>query len=238
MGNSFATISSIGPNGAVIHYEPEKDTALKMNNKEVYLLDSGGQYLDGTTDVTRTLHFTEPTAYQREMYTRVLLGNLDLERLIWSKSSRFTGSDMDVLARRPLWDVGEDYAHATGHGVGYFLCVHEDPIIICKHNDGIILTEGMCASNEPGFYKDGEFGIRIENVMMVVTDKARPDYYAWENLTILPYCRELIDTKFLQKKDIDFLNAFHKHVEEVLSKCLCEDDKLTREYLKKQCAPL
>ncbi len=129
MGPSFDTISSMGPNGAVIHYKPEKTTALKMNNKEIYLLDSGVQYLDGTTDITRTVHFggSEPTAEQKDRYTRVLLGVLDLERIVWPKGGPYSGADFDVLARRHLWNDGVDYKHGTGHGVGSFNCVHEGP---------------------------------------------------------------------------------------------------------------
>lgn len=127
VGPSFDTISSIGPNGAVIHYKPSKDTALKLSNKEVYLLDNGGQYYDGTTDITRTVHFTEPTAFQKEMYTRVLLGTLDLERVVWPSNSTIAGADLDVLARRRLWQVGRDFKHGTGHGIGSFMCVHEGP---------------------------------------------------------------------------------------------------------------
>lgn len=198
MGPSFDTISSIGPNGAVIHYKPEKDSALKLNNKEIYLLDSGGQYLDGTTDITRSVHFagTEPTAFQKEMYTRVLLGNLDLERVIWPNNTTISGADFDVLARRRLWEVGQDYRHGTGHGVGSFLCVHEGPQAISRHSKPK-LEEGMCVSNEPGFYKDGEFGIRIENVIMVVQHEKYADRYMFENLTVCPYTRELIDTSLL-----------------------------------------
>lgn len=129
MGPSFDTISSIGPNGAVIHYKPEKTTALKMNNKELYLLDSGVQYLDGTTDITRTVQFggCEPTAEQKRRYTQVLLGVLDLERAVWPKDGPYSGADFDTLARRHLWADGVDYKHGTGHGVGSFNCVHEGP---------------------------------------------------------------------------------------------------------------
>mmetsp|Transcript_1069 Transcript_1069/g.1080 ORF Transcript_1069/g.1080 Transcript_1069/m.1080 type:complete len:183 (+) Transcript_1069:960-1508(+) len=128
-GPSFDTISSIGPNGAVIHYKPEQGTALKLTNKDIYLLDSGGQYLDGTTDITRSVHFNgvEPTAFQKEMYTRVLLGVLDVERVVWPMKSTYSGSDFDILARRRIFQAGLDYKHGTGHGVGSFLCVHEGP---------------------------------------------------------------------------------------------------------------
>jgi Xaa-Pro aminopeptidase len=128
-GPSFETISSIGPNGAIIHYKPEEDDNSKLNNDEIYLLDSGGQYLDGTTDITRTTHFggKAPTAFQKEAYTRVLLGVIDLENAVWPKGRGFAGKDFDILARRHLFTAGLDYNHGTGHGIGSMLCVHEGP---------------------------------------------------------------------------------------------------------------
>lgn len=126
---SFDSISSIGANGAVIHYKPEKETCMKLNADELYLLDSGGQYLDGTTDITRTAHFggKAPTDFQRESYTRVLLGTLEIEQIVWPSNTTISGADMDILARRNLWSVGLDYKHGTGHGVGSYLNVHEGP---------------------------------------------------------------------------------------------------------------
>jgi len=168
-GPSFESISSIGANAAIIHYAPPKEGAEKLNNDEIYLLDSGGQYLDGTTDITRTAHFSgskAPTAFQKEAYTRVLLGVLDLERIVWPSTSAISGADMDILARRHLWAVGLDFKHGTGHGVGSYLNVHEGPQNISRYNK-VKLVEGHCVSDEPGYYKDGEFGIRIENVIMV-----------------------------------------------------------------------
>jgi Xaa-Pro aminopeptidase len=209
-GPSFDTISSTGPNGAVIHYKPAKDTALRLNLNEVYLLDNGGQYLDGTTDITRTVHFggTEPTAFQKEMYTRVLLGNLDLERLIWPSNSTFAGLDFDAFARRRIWEVGLDYKHGTGHGVGSFLCVHEGPHGTSRGNK-VKFEEGMCVSNEPGYYHDGEFGIRIENINMIQKHPKYADRFYFENLTVHPYCRELIDKSLLSQDDIKFIDTFH-----------------------------
>ena len=137
-GPSFASISSIGSNGAVIHYHPEKETARPLNNKEIYLLDSGGQYLDGTTDITRTAHFggmNAATDFQKEAYTRVLMGVLDVERVVWPKDNSrggIAGLDIDCLARKHLWEVGLDYGHGTGHGVGSMLNVHEGPIGISR----------------------------------------------------------------------------------------------------------
>ena len=200
IGPSFDTISSIGPNGAVIHYSPEKDTAMKMNGREIYLLDSGGQYLDGTTDITRTVHFsgegTKPTDEQKDRYTRVLLGVLDVERVIWPKNGPYCGADFDILARRHLFAAGLNFNHGTGHGVGHFNGVHEGPHGINRRTQAKFEV-GVCVSDEPGYYKDGEYGIRIENVVMVVDHPKFEDRLMFENLTVLPYARELIDVSLL-----------------------------------------
>jgi len=168
LGPSFDSISSIGANGAVIHYKPDEETALPLNNDEIYLLDSGGQYMDGTTDITRTAHFGGkcPTAFQKEAYTRVLMGTLDVATAVWPSDSDYAGKDFDFLARRHLYEGGLDFKHGTGHGVGSTLCVHEGPIGIARSYN-TKFEEGMCVSDEPGYYEDGQFGIRIENVIMV-----------------------------------------------------------------------
>ena len=237
-GPSFDTISSIGPNGAVIHYKPEQDTCLPINNREIYLLDSGGQYLDGTCDITRTTQFggCEPTAFQKEAYTRVLLGNLDLERVVWPQNTTISGGDMDILARKNLWEVGLDYKHGTGHGVGSFLCVHEGPYGVSRGYKKKWI-EGMCTSNEPGFYKDGEFGIRIENVIMCVKHPEHEGYYKWENLTVAPYARMLIDKDLLSPRDVRFIDAYHARCLEALTPML-EDDARALDYVRRACAPL
>jgi Xaa-Pro aminopeptidase len=209
-----------------------------LNNDEIYLLDSGGQYLDGTTDITRTAHFggKEPTAFQKEAYTRVLLGNLELERIVWPKGAKFAGKDFDILARKYLFEVGLDYKHGTGHGVGSLLCVHEGPIGISRRSE-VELIEGMCVSDEPGFYQDGEFGIRIENVIMVKQHEKYPDRLFFENLTMGPYCRELIDKSIMQQDMIDYINKFHEKCLEKLTPLL-QNDARALEYVKRQCAPL
>lgn len=235
---SFETISSIGPNGAVIHYAPTKEIALKLNNDEIYLLDSGGQYCDGTTDVTRTSHFggKAPTAFQKEAYTRVLLGVLDLERVVWPSTSTIAGGDMDILARKNLWAAGLDYGHGTGHGVGSFLYVHEGPQGIGRYSK-VKLVEGMCVSDEPGYYHDGEFGIRIENIIMVQKHPVHKDFYYWENLTVAPYCRDLIDMNLLSPDTVKFIDDFHQVCLKKLSPFM-EDDARALDYLKRLCAPL
>lgn len=150
LGLSFETISSVGPNAAVVHYKPEPETALKLEVSKIYLLDSGGQYWDGTTDITRTHHFGEPTADEKDAYTRVLLGNLDLERVVFPANSKYSGADFDVLARRWLWEVALDFGHGTGHGVGYCLNVHEGPHGISKYRT-FPLQEGMFVSDGKAF---------------------------------------------------------------------------------------
>ena len=210
-GPSFPSISSIGPNGAVIHYEPEEQTALKLNNSEIYLLDSGGQYLDGTTDITRTTQFDaqEITDFQREAYTRVLKGVLDLERVVWPANSRIAGGDMDILARRTLYAAGLDYAHGTGHGVGTYAFCHEGPIGV-NYGETVEFKPGHCVSDEPGYYKDGEFGIRIENVIMCQKHPKFADFLCWENLTVAPYSRNLIDKSILDPDTIAYIDNFHQ----------------------------
>lgn len=237
-GASFDTISSIGPNGAVIHYKPEKDTALKLNNNEIYLLDSGGQYLDGTTDITRCGHFggQAPTAFQKEAYTRVLLGTLEVERLVWPADSAQAGMHMDVLARRNLWAVGLDFKHGTGHGVGHYLNVHEGPCGISRVNK-TILKPGMCVSDEPGFYKDGEFGIRIENVIICQKHETLEGFLCWENMTTAPYCRDLIDLNLLSPDMRAYIDKFHAKVLDKLTPLL-QDDARALKYVQRMCAPL
>lgn len=235
---SFDTISSIGPNGAVIHYKPDEETAMKLNNDEIYLLDSGGQYLDGTTDITRTVHFggKHPTHFQKEAYTRILIGVLDIERIVWPSNTTISGADMDILARRSLWSAGLDFKHGTGHGVGSYLNVHEGPQGISRANR-VKLLEGMCVSDEPGYYQDGEFGIRIENVILCRKHPQHANHYMWENLTVAPYCRELIDVNLLSPADIKYINEFHHKCETLLTPLL-HDDPLALHYMQRQCAPL
>lgn len=154
------TISGGGPNGAVIHYHPTKTNSSIVTKDMVHLVDSGGQYLDGTTDVTRAFHFGNPTAEEKASFTRVLLGNLDIERMRWPKSIKMTGTELDVLARRHLWANGQDFMHGTGHGVGYFGGVHEGPLGISKYNR-VVFEPNMIVTNEPGYYEPGKYGIRI-----------------------------------------------------------------------------
>lgn len=235
VGLSFDTISASGPNAAVIHYKPEADTATKLEKSQIYLLDSGGQYWDGTTDITRTVHFGQPTDAEQDANTRVLLGNLDLERLIWPASSQLAGADMDLLARRRLWEVGFDYNHGTGHGVGYFLNVHEGPQSMSKHSK-VILKPGMNVTDEPGYYEAGAFGIRIENVLFVQENGSN---YHFENVTIAPYDRALIKHSLLSQFDFDYIDAYHVKVWDLLSpKLEALGDALALNWLREQTKPL
>ena len=230
MGLSFDTILSTGANGAIIHYSPSKEDSSILNLKEMILCDSGGHYLDGTTDTTRTMHFTEPTAFQREMYTRVLKGNLDMERVKVPNKNRHTQRDIDVLARAPLWEVGLDYNHGTGHGVGHFLNVHEGPY-------GKPWKAGMTYTDEPGYYKDGEFGIRIENLLIMQKDPQIEDFLSFENVTKFPYCRKLIDTKFLSPNDVEYINKYHETVRNELSPLL-QNEEMALKYIQKETEPI
>ncbi|XP_057615855.1 xaa-Pro aminopeptidase 2 isoform X2 [Chionomys nivalis] len=171
-GPSFETISASGLNAALAHYSPTKELHRKLSSDEMYLVDSGGQYWDGTTDITRTVHWGTPTAFQKEAYTRVLMGNIDLSRIIFPAAT--SGRMLDVLARKALWEVGLNYGHGTGHGIGNFLCVHEWPVGFQLSN--IAMNKGMFTSIEPGYYQDGEFGIRLEDVALVVEAKTKLQY--------------------------------------------------------------
>ncbi|KAK7963741.1 Xaa-Pro aminopeptidase P [Apiospora saccharicola] len=217
VGLSFDTISSTGANAAVIHYKPEKGACATIDPNAIYLCDSGAQYLDGTTDTTRTLHFGTPTAEEIEAYTLVLKGNIALDKAVFPKGT--TGFALDCLARQHLWNLGLDYRHGTGHGVGSFLNVHEGPIGIGTRVQfaEVALAPGNVISNEPGFYKDESFGIRIENVIMVREVKTKHSFgdkpwLGFEHVTMVPYCRRLIDTSLLTEGEIAWLNAYNAEV--------------------------
>lgn len=241
VGLSFDTISSTGPNAAVIHYKPEPGNCSTIDPSKVYLCDSGAQYLDGTTDTTRTLHFGEPTAAEIEAYTLVLKGNIGLEQAVFPKGT--SGFALDTLARQYLWQYGLEYRHGTGHGVGSFLNVHEGPIGIgtrIQYSE-VPLSIGNVISDEPGYYEDGNFGIRIENVIMVKEVKTKHNfgdkpYYGFEHVTMVPMCRKLIDVTLLSDKERHWLTDYHK---EVLEKTLpfFEEDEMSRTWLERECGP-
>ena len=242
MGLSFDTISSTGPNAAVIHYKPEKGACSVIHPKKVYLCDSGAQYLDGTTDTTRTLHFGEPTEMEKKAYTLVLKGHIALELVRFPKGT--SGFAIDALARQFLWSEGLDYRHGTGHGVGSFLNVHEGPIGIGTRKEyaDIPLSVGNVISNEPGYYEDGNFGIRIENMIIVKEAETKHNfgdkgYLGFERVTMVPHCRKLIDLSLLTDVEKKYINEYHKEVFDKTSKFF-ENDGLTMEWLKRETAPL
>ncbi|XP_041502668.1 xaa-Pro aminopeptidase 2-like [Microtus oregoni] len=211
-GPSFETISASGLNAALAHYSPTKELHRKLSSDEMYLVDSGGQYWDGTTDITRTVHWGTPTAFQKEAYTRVLMGNIDLSRIIFPAAT--SGRVLDTLARKALWEVGLNYGHGTGHGIGNFLCVHEWPVGFQSSN--IAMNKGMFTSIEPGYYQDGEFGIRLEDVALVVEAKTKYPgaYLTFEVVSFVPYDRNLIDVSLLSPEQLQYLNRYYQTIRE------------------------
>jgi len=234
--DSFDTIAGFGPHGAIVHYRATQETAIALAKGNLLLVDSGGQYPDGTTDVTRTMAIGEPTDEHRRAYTLVLKGHIALARATFPKGT--TGSQLDGLARYALWQQGLDYDHGTGHGVGSYLGVHEGPQRISKSPSRVALEPGMILSNEPGYYKEGAYGIRIENLVHVVE---RPDlsreckFLGFENLTMVPLERRLIDTALLSPEECAWVDEYHQGVYERLQPELPAE---VAEWLKLQTKPL
>ncbi|HEU0310646.1 MAG TPA: aminopeptidase P family protein, partial [Sphingomicrobium sp.] len=212
---SFDTISAFGPNGALPHYKGTVETNLPFTPGTLYLVDSGGQYQDGTTDITRTVPIGEPTAEMIDRFTRVLQGHIAIATALFPKGTR--GSQLDSFARRALWEAGCDYAHGTGHGVGAFLAVHEGPQRISPVGSSQAggdepLQPGMIISNEPGYYKQGKYGIRIENLVLVVEKPVSggdKETLGFETLTFVPIERKLIDASMLSDRELGWLNDYH-----------------------------
>lgn len=222
---SFPTISAAGPNGAIVHYRATEETNRRIEPGSLYLVDSGAQYLDGTTDITRTVAIGTPTVEQRERYTRVLKGHIALATARFPQGT--SGSQLDALARGPLWDVGLDYDHGTGHGVGSYLAVHEGPQRISKSPHAVPLRPGMILSNEPGYYKTGEYGIRIENLVVVSPCSefagADRDWLAFETLTLVPFDVNLIEPSLLSCSETEWVNAYHARVCDTLTPLVDSD---------------
>jgi Xaa-Pro aminopeptidase len=219
---SFDTVAGSGPNGALAHYNVSQASNRTLQAGDLMVLDSGGQYLDGTTDITRTLPVGQPGEEERTAYTRVLQGMIAMSRVRWPKG--LAGRDLDVLARYPLWLADQDYGHGTGHGVGVHLCVHEGPQKLSRASD-VPLDPGMIVSNEPGFYREGAFGIRIEN--LVVVREAEPlstgdatGKLDFETITFAPIDTGLIVTEMLSTGERDWLNAYHMACREKLMPAL------------------
>ncbi|KAE9568204.1 putative Xaa-Pro aminopeptidase P [Colletotrichum fructicola] len=242
VGLSFDTISSTGANAAVIHYKPERGACSVIDPNAIYLCDSGAQFLDGTTDTTRTLHFGQPTEAEKLAYTLVLKGNIALDTAIFPKGT--TGFALDCLARQHLWREGLDYRHGTGHGVGSYLNVHEGPIGIGTRVQfaEVALAPGNVVSIEPGFYEDGSYGIRIENVAMVTEVKTKHSfgdkpYLGFEHVTMVPYCQNLIEPSLLTAEEKKWLNA---HNADIFQKTrdFFAHDPLTLAWLTRETQPL
>lgn len=238
---SFDTISGTGPNGAIPHYKVTEESSLAVEPGHLYLVDSGGQYEDGTTDVTRVIPVGEPTQEMRDRFTRVLKGHIAIATAVFPAGT--TGGQIDAFARRPLWEVGCDYGHGTGHGVGAYLSVHEGPQRIAAPNypgggPAEPLRAGMFLSNEPGYYKAGEFGIRIENLVLVV-EKDIPGAEAvmlgFETLTFAPIERSLIEPGLLTEDERRWLDAYHARVLEILGPQLSPEERV---WLEGKCRPI
>jgi Xaa-Pro aminopeptidase len=224
-GLSFATIAGFGPNGAIVHYRSTPATNRPLAAGGLLLLDSGAQYSDGTTDVTRTILIGPPEnagAEQRRRYTQVLKGNIAVSRAVFPEGT--SGSQLDALARMALWADGVDYEHGTGHGVGCYLSVHEGPQRISKAGNSVALRPGMVLSNEPGYYKTGHYGIRIETLLAVVRVEAplgsEKSLLGFEVLTLAPFDRALIDRSLLTMEEVDWVNAYHARVAQAIGPLL------------------
>lgn len=237
-GLSFPTIAGAGPNGAIVHYRSSPQTNRALEAGQLFLLDSGAQYLDGTTDVTRTVAVGAPSAEHRQRFTLVLKGHVAIATALFPEGT--TGNQLDVLARRALWAHGLDYDHGTGHGVGAYLSVHEGPQRISKVGTGAVpLRAGMIVSNEPGYYKAGAYGIRIEALVAVEERPVPPDgerpLLGFETLTLVPIDRRLIDPVLLDDGERAWIDAYHARVWAELAPLL---DAPTRAWLEQACAPL
>ncbi|XP_056168400.1 aminopeptidase P2-like isoform X4 [Syzygium oleosum] len=236
---SFDTISGSGANGAIIHYKPEPGSCSVLDVEKLFLLDSGAQYVDGTTDITRTVHFGEPTPRQKECFTRVLQGHIALDQAVFPENT--PGFVLDAFARSSLWKIGLDYRHGTGHGVGAALNVHEGPQSISfRYGNLTSLQKGMVVSNEPGYYEDHAFGIRIENLLTVV-EMNTPNrfggvgYLGFEKLTFVPIQMKMVDSALLSSAEINWLNDYHAQVWEKVSPLL---DGSARQWLWDNTRPL
>lgn len=223
---SFGSISGSGPNGALPHYRVSKKSNRKIKSGEIYLIDSGGQYLDGTTDVTRTIIVGTPTAEMKDRFTRVLKGHIALARARFPEGT--TGVQLDTLARLSLWEGGYDYDHGTGHGVGAYLSVHEGPQNISKKQVNVPLRPGMIISNEPGYYKVGHYGIRIENLIVVTEPKdigGERKMMEFETITLAPIDLNLVEPSMLTDAERKWLNHYHARVREKLETSLDSESR-------------
>jgi len=237
VGLSFTTISGYGEHGAIVHYDVDKDSNATLREEGIYLVDSGGQYIFGTTDITRTVALGDPTDEQKEMFTRVLKGHIGLSTLRFPKG--FSGKQIELAARRPIWEAGKNYNHGTGHGIGHYLNVHEGPMGITPRDPGVPISAGNVLSNEPGYYKAGEYGIRTENVIVAEKDEEfSTDELEWlrfREITLCPIDLNLVDPGILDGREKDWLNRYHRRVYEILSEHL---DEKHSEWLRERTGPI
>jgi len=233
---SFPTIAGAGPNGAIVHYRVTRKSNRRIGKNELFLIDSGAQYEDGTTDITRTIVVGEPTEQMRDRFTRVLKGHIAIATAMFPENT--SGAQLDPLARTALWQAGLDFDHGTGHGVGSYLSVHEGPARISKLGT-VTLRRGMILSNEPGYYKTAAYGIRIENLVLVIAAPepvgAEKPLNTFETLTLAPIDRRLVDIQMLTSKERAWLDSYHKRVHEVLGPLV---DGPTRKWLELATRPL
>lgn len=239
-GLSFPTISSVGPNAAIIHYSPDAKTCAELDPDSIYLFDSGGQYQDGTTDITRTVHFGRPSTHEKACYTAVLKGHIALDLATFPNGT--TGHALDILARVPLWKDGLDYRHGTGHGIGSYLNVHEGPHLISfrPHARNVPLQASMTVTDEPGYYEDGNFGVRLENVLVVKEADTKfnfgeKGFLSFEHITWVPYQRKLMDLSRLTPSEVKWVDEYHSACQELLAPYLNGQEQ---EWLKKATEPI
>ncbi len=223
--SSFATISALGPNAAMCHYNHENAEAPRELGKDpMYLIDSGGHYYDGTTDITRTVCVGTPTPEMKDSFTRVLKGNIALATAVFPEGT--FGYQLDILARKQLWDVGMDYHHGTGHGVGHCLSVHEGPHRISSKSTAgdARLVPNMIVTDEPGYYKDGEYGIRCENELLIMNDPLHESMLCFEVLTLVPFDLRLVNQSLLTDAEIDWLNEYHQRIRDTIKPYLTDQE--------------
>lgn len=226
VGESFDTISGYGSNGAIVHYHVTEDSSLPVKPEGLFLIDSGAQYLDGTTDITRTVAVGPLSEQMKEDYTMVLKGHIALAMAIFPQGTR--GSQIDILARKALWDNGLNYLHGTGHGIGHFLNVHEGPQSIRMNENPTTIEIGMVTSNEPGLYRSGKHGVRIENLVLTRHEMTTEFgvFYSFETLTLCPIDKTPIIKEMLTAKEIEWFNLYHKYVYDRLSSLLSNEEKV------------
>jgi len=234
IGESFSAIVGYKGNGAIVHYSAKEGQCAEIEADGMLLVDSGGQYLDGTTDITRTVHLSEPGPEEKRHFTLVLKGMIGLSQAVFPNKTR--GVQLDILARQHLWKAGLNFGHGTGHGVGYFLNVHEPPqgfVPNLSERGTTPMEEGMISSNEPGFYLEGQYGIRCEN--LVVCRENQPGFLDLETLTLMPFDQKLIDLSLMTTEEITWLNKYHQKVLNELGSLLTDEE---RKVLEEQCKPL